>query len=157
MKNLSLVALALVALAAAPAFAEEDVRNPFLRKLEKEASPAAIDGEQTIIPDKMPEDEASAMIEPTRADPGERDPLLMYGVRDFFVVGTLVSPQEQIAVLRAKGKERMFVRVGDRIGVEKYAIRAIDVGGLSLAKDESILRLPVRNPAMEDIYDTQNR
>ena len=132
-----------------------DVRNPFLRKLD-EATPAQLGGERSIIPQQMP-DNAATVIEPTRTEPGERDPLLMYGVRDFFVVGVLSAPHDQVAVLRTQGKDRMFVRVGDRLGVEKYVIKAIDVGGVSLAKEKSVLRLPVRNPAMEDIYDADIR
>ncbi|MET0155849.1 MAG: hypothetical protein ABW189_07095 [Rickettsiales bacterium] len=162
----ALAAAATCILFSSQAYAKGDVRNPFLRKLVEE-TPVALHGEHTdapanreprnVAPDAEPGDDVASEIMPGRADPGMRDPLLLYGVRDFRVVGTLSADQEQIAALKAKGKETMFVRVGDMIGAERYVVKAIDVGGALLAKGESAMRLPVRNPTMEDVYDTQKR
>lgn len=131
----------------------EDVRNPFLRKIAEEPSPAAViagggsvSGDTATAAGATPEGAAGT------EDPAERDPLLRSSVAEIFVIGTVSAPHDRIAAVRTRSGYKTLIRKGDIAGVENYVVSAVDKKGIELTKDDKVIHIPVHNPAIEDIY-----
>ncbi len=107
-----------------------EVANPFDSIIESAPPPSATD---------YAEEEATNL-----------HPLLRYPVKKYVLMGTLVSNEVGIALVRSKSGEEFFVRVSDILGNADGRITSINSRGIEVTEEDKVVNLLVRNRSISN-------
>lgn len=84
-------------------------------------------------------------IIPSTEDLDHKSPLANAPLSTFKIVGTVVTPNEAIAVVKTEDKREFFVGPGDVIGMEGGKVESISNEGVTLATGDTVVTLDVNN------------
>ncbi len=72
-------------------------------------------------------------------------PLLQHPVKNYILMGVVISKSVKIALIRANNGEEYFIRVGDLLGNAEGTITDINVSGVEVSEENKVVSLAVRN------------
>ena len=72
-------------------------------------------------------------------------PLLQHPVKNYILMGVVISKSVKIALIRANNGEEYFIRVGDLLGNAEGTITDINGSGIEVSEENKIVSLAVRN------------
>ena len=72
-------------------------------------------------------------------------PLLQHPVKNYILMGVVISKTVKIGLIRANNGEEYFVRVGDLLGNAEGTITVINGIGVEVTEENKVVSLPVRN------------
>ena len=72
-------------------------------------------------------------------------PLLQHPVKNYILMGVIISKKVKIGLIRANNGEEYFIRVGDLLGNAEGTITDINGIGVEVTEENKVVSLAVRN------------
>jgi len=77
-------------------------------------------------------------------------PLLQHPVKNYILMGVVISKTVKIGLIRANNGEEYFIRMGDLLGSDEGTITDINVSGIEVSEENKVVSLAVRNRSVSN-------